>query len=131
MGRPVKPKAIPGNYKEADISRIINLLGTKTGTEVAKLYEVPLETFKKHLSILRTMGYSIPRVSYKETKSKVQKRLPKPEPKKLPNRVIDEKNLKWVKIDKRTMIQVPLDMDEQEAIDKYYERLERLKGFRT
>jgi len=76
------------------------------------------------------MGYPIPRVSYIEGKSKVQKRITKPEPKKLPNKVVDESVLKWIRIDKRTMIQVSVDISEEEAIEQYYVRKNKTKEFK-
>jgi len=130
MPRLAKEKKLPDSFKESDIPQIIKFLETKTGPDVARLYGLTTEVFKKNVGILRDMGYPIPRVSYKESKTKVQKRISKPEQKKLPNRVIDESLLKWVRIDKRTIIQVPIGISEELAIEQYYARKERVNEFR-
>ena len=52
MGRSLKSLNIPSNYKPSDIPLIIKLLETKTGHEVAKLFSITTEEFKKHVAIL-------------------------------------------------------------------------------
>jgi len=53
--------ALPKKYRNEDVSNIIELAKKgKTGKEIADLYKVSLFSLKKHVSIFRKLGYSVP-----------------------------------------------------------------------
>ena len=125
---------LPKKYKKKDVLIIGELLKTTSVHEVIKKYNSTIEVFKKDLKIFRKMGYEIPKVSYvpqKEPKStqRVPKKAPQKAPPKLVTRVIDESVLKWVRVDKRTMIQVDKSVEDSVAIEQYYSKRESMKKF--
>lgn len=117
---------LPKRYKHEDVLNIIELAKRgKKGKDIADLYKVSLFSLKKHVGVFRKLGYSIPILRYSEKEKVVKERMPKQEVKKMEIRKVDETKMKWVRVDTRTVIQVAKHIDDQEAIDQYYEKRER------
>lgn len=102
----------------------------KNGRDIANQYKVTIEAFKKHVGTFRKLGYQVPNLRYKGPEKKLEKeKKPRPEPKKLAIRHVDETIMKWVRIDKRTLIQVKKEISDQAAIDQYYSKRDRDNSF--
>lgn len=121
---------IPARYTKREIPKVIKLLINRGPADVAKRYNISKDTLKKDIAIFRKLGYIIPRLVSKAvvTEPKSVKRIPvikkNPKPKKelLPNKVVDISKMKWIRIDKRTLIQVDKKMDDKTAIEQYLKR---------
>ena len=126
---PVLKLKLPTRYKKKDVLKIAKLLETKSATEVIKMYKTTVDGFKNDVTIFRKLGYFIPRVTYKGEKIIRAKRLPKPAPKTLKTKEVDSTLMKWVRIDKRTLIQVPIGLNETTAIEQHFAKREAFKNF--
>ena len=60
---------------------------------------------------------------------KVSRAKPRKETRLFKTRIIDSTNMKWVRIDKKTIIQVNKDISDEIAIDEYYTKREINKQF--
>ena len=118
---------IPAKYKESDVLNIIKLLETRSPYDVIKIYGRSLSMFKKDITLFRKIGYKIPEISYKKDSGIFLRALVKKEPVALPRRVINESLLKWVRVDKRTLIQVDIKIDDSVAVEQYYIKREEMK----
>lgn len=125
---PIKIPPVPKRYSKSDILKIEALVQKKSISEVAEIYGVNYITFKNHLYILRKNGYRIPIL--RKGRPVVKKDPPpKKEPERLPDRKREDVGMKWVRIDKRTMIQVKEGVNENEAIEAFYKRREESENF--
>lgn len=120
---------LPKKYKHEDVLNIIGLAKKgKMGKDIADLYRVSLFSLKKHVTVFRKLGYSVPPLRYTgkvDEKGDVEKKQ-KQDPKKLVTRKVDESKMKWVRVDNRTVIHVEKNIEDQEAIDQYYEKREKI-----
>ncbi len=127
-----KVVSLPKRYKPSDVMNIIDMAKRgKNGSDMAKMYKVTVESFKKSVYVFRKIGYVIPNIRYNKRTEKPLKKdvAPKPDPKKMQTRVVDDSKMKWVRVNNRTMIQVKKEENEQKAIDQYYAKRERDNQF--